>query len=185
MSTKQNTIELLDNIKNLVEEHGMSDSICNLLNNIDITLEVIKDKKVSSSLDIKTYVGVGTAKYGMTRDKIHKCFGQDYKSFVKFKGKEPVDSYASEGIFIYYKKGGLCEAIEMFSPSDPVFKSQHLLKKTFKECTTYLKRLDSELTIDADGFTSLKLGIGGYCPSPKDDSKIESIICFEKNYYNK
>ena len=41
MSIKQNTIELLDNIKNLVEEHGMSDSISSLINNIDIALEVI------------------------------------------------------------------------------------------------------------------------------------------------
>ena len=43
MSKKQETIDLLDNIKNLVEEHGLSDSVSNLINNIDIALEAIKD----------------------------------------------------------------------------------------------------------------------------------------------
>ena len=39
---KEDVVEYLDSVKNLVEEHGLSDSIVDVINNIDITLEAIK-----------------------------------------------------------------------------------------------------------------------------------------------
>ena len=65
MSTKQETIGLLSNISNLVEEHGMSDSICNLTKNIKYMLDTpemrgggtrggaIKEGRMHKLLEIK------------------------------------------------------------------------------------------------------------------------------------
>jgi len=133
--------------------------------------------------EIFSYLGINNIKINSSREDVRNNLGTNFKEFVKVKGKLPSDFYTEEGIIIYYKENFFCEAIEMFNPCNVTYKEKFLLKMRYNEVLEFLKQFDINIYAEVDGFVSIALGIGGYCPNAKNNDFFESIICFEKGYY--
>lgn len=135
---------------------------------------------------IKPYVGVGDILLGMTSEQIQKVMdGPPSKKFKRFKDAEfDIDRFAS--FFVYYRHPGVCEAIEFFGEATVLIDGKALLGRSFSEVKKFLEAIDSSLSIDNSGLTSFKYGVGVYAPFAQDepDEPVESVIVFEKGYYD-
>ncbi|MGI0120189.1 hypothetical protein [Zooshikella sp. RANM57] len=139
------------------------------------------------SLIVKPNVGVGSIDFGMTPDEVRNILGVHYKSFKRTPSAAfPCDYFESLGIFVYYKQPGKVEALEFAEPSTPLFENISLLTLSFINLKSLLLKHDKNLEVDEDSLTSFKLGVGAYAPEAAEqpESKIESIIVFEKGYYD-
>ncbi|TBR61729.1 hypothetical protein B4U84_13415 [Westiellopsis prolifica IICB1] len=98
----------------------------------------------------------------------------------------PTDSFNNLGIHIYYKKPGICEAIEIFEPAEPVFMEINLLQVKFSELKQWFQKIDDEVEIDDTGLTSYKFGISLYAPSASEypEEAVEAVIVFDNGYYD-
>jgi len=133
---------------------------------------------------INSYQGIGKIKFGMNKEEISNLLGSNNEEIVRTKGSNPVDVYESLGLYVYYNNDNRCVAIELATPCSPLFEGHDLLNTSFIKTVKYLKKYDPNIEINNDGFNSKKLGIGGYCPREDDNEKLESIICFKKDYYD-
>ena len=139
------------------------------------------------SLLITPLKGVGSIKFGMTPSEARKKIDGEYKSFKRTPTSElPCDYFELHGVFIYYKLPGVVEAIEFSDPSSPTLENEELLKMSFIKLKEFLYNRDPELEVEDDSLTSYKLGIGAYASNAVEnpDSLIESVIAFEKGYYD-
>jgi hypothetical protein len=128
--------------------------------------------------NIDPYVGAGPILLGMSREQVRNALGNNYREFKKSQESEmPTDAF--EWCHVYYKKSGICEAIEFFRPANPVLFGRVLIDKPINEVIKYFQEMDEKIIIDGDGFTSNKLGIGIYAPY----ETVEGVIVFEKGYY--
>jgi hypothetical protein len=139
-------------------------------------------------LEIEPYVGIGPIKFGMTIDHVRNLINQKPKPFLKGPTSTvPTDAFNDLGLHVYYKKPGICQAVELFSPANPIFQGQSLIQRPFNELHSWLQTIDDSLKVGRWGLTSLKFGIGLYAPEirERDDALVESVIVFERGYYNK
>ncbi len=133
---------------------------------------------------INPYVGAGKILLGMSSQEI-----QDILSFKpeRFKKSEDddCDTDAFEWCHVYYKKPGVCEAIEFFEPAKVIFMGQNLIGRPFIDLKKLFGELDESIELDESGLTSYKYGIGIYAPSAKNkpSDPVEGAIVFEKGYY--
>lgn len=131
---------------------------------------------------IRPYKGVGNITFGMTSKEIEMCIKEHPEKFMKSKN----DLYMTDmyqDFFVYYKVSGECEAIEFINHAQVLFQDIPLFQYSYDQVETMFKRIDTELQIDNDGFVSYKYGVGIYAPY-KEDNLIESIIVFERGYYD-
>jgi hypothetical protein len=138
-------------------------------------------------LSIHPYIGIGTLRFGMSVDAVRSTLGGSHEPFAKSaKSLMPTDAFSRLGMHIYYKKPGFCEAIELMEPSEPTFNGELLIGKQFSKIRALFEADDGSLKFDESGFTSLKFGVGIYCPAARDNPSalVESVIVFEKGYYN-
>ena len=138
-------------------------------------------------MEIYTYKGIGKLRFGMAAEEVRNKLKSGYKSFKKTPLSElPTDAFERLGIHVYYKKPGVCEAVELFGPADPRLGETELLGRDFSSIVSEIEKRDADLDFDETGFISYKLGIGVYAPGCADDpsTKIEGVIVFEKGYYD-
>lgn len=133
---------------------------------------------------IEPYFGAGCVKFGMKKEDIRKCFNYQFKEFKK----TPISKTLTDdfGIcHIYYKTNNLCEAIEFFE-GEVLFYEQRLFERPYEEVCKIFESYDSSLDFNDVGFTSFKFGVGIFAPFSNDepDKPIESIIVFERGYYD-
>ncbi|MGQ7249533.1 hypothetical protein ACUN9Y_19635 [Halomonas sp. V046] len=131
--------------------------------------------------------GVGAIEFGMQASSVRMLIGKDYTSFKRNVTDEfPCDYYKDKGLFIYYKSPGVVEAIELTHPASPELDCSPLLSMTFKDLKKLLKKYDNNLETDGCSSISHALGIGAYAPKAieEESCEIESIIVFEKGYYD-
>lgn len=127
---------------------------------------------------------VGPIELGTDRQSVHEVLGLHCTPFRRTPDvKEPSDYYEAEGIFVYYKAGGLVEAIELTSPSQANVAGKDLLSMTLEEGQSELKALDEDVVLESDGAISERLGIAIYASGGKG-SRIDSTIVFEQGYYD-
>lgn len=135
---------------------------------------------------VEPYKSVGELFLGMKSEEISKIMGRVPKKFKR----SPIQEYDSEKypeFFVYYKKGGLCSAIELFSPAEVIFQEKKIFDLSFQKCKDLFQGIDDGLIIRKDGFTCLKYGIGVYAPYAyvEPQEMLVGIIIFEKGYYDK
>ena len=139
------------------------------------------------TFDIKPYEYIGDIKLGMERSEVRKKLGVDYESFKRDSTDiYPCDHFSSLKVFIYYKDPGIVEAMEFYPPANLIFEGLKLFDLSYIELKEWLLRKDPELEIEEDfSLTSYLLGIGVYAPNADEYPNLpaESIIVFEKNYY--
>lgn len=135
---------------------------------------------------INPYIGAGKVLLGMTPNEVQEVLGvSPKKRFRKFKDDDfETDSY--QWCFVYYKKPGICDAIEFHLPASVVFNGHNLLSKSYAEVKDILSKLDNTLQFDESGLTSIKFGFGVYAPFAEEDPSelIEGVIVFEEGYYD-
>jgi len=72
--------------------------------------------------EIKPYIGVGSIEFGMTDSQVRSVVGGEFRSFKKTPISETLtDAFSDKGIHVYYRKLGICEAVEFGSPAEPIF----------------------------------------------------------------
>jgi len=138
-------------------------------------------------ITIRPYEGVGHLSFGMTREQIREAAGCPVETFFKTSESAlATDAFSAIGIHVDYKPPDICEFIEMFSPSDPVFHGETLLNRTFAEIRDFFLTIDPNMEFDGDGLTSRKFGIAIYAPLAADepDEPIEAVAVFERGYYD-
>jgi hypothetical protein len=136
--------------------------------------------------NIKAYSSIGTIKFGMRQSEVRNLLGTNYKSFKRTPASEyPCDYFKSLGVFVYYKKSGVVEAVEFATPAEPSFEGKDLLNLSYDDLRNFFQSKDANLEIEPDSLTSLLLGISAYTPDADENPQLpaESIIAFESGYY--
>ncbi|PHR97585.1 MAG: ABC transporter ATP-binding protein [Blastopirellula sp.] len=138
---------------------------------------------------IKPYEGVGDVQFGMSVTQVRSFLGSEFESFNRTsESAHPCDYFELIGFFVYYTESGEVEAIEFCSKAVVEFEQKKLFDLSFSELTDLLHKFDQEVEIECDGLTSYQLGIGAYAPLLDEEGtacKPESIIVFERGYYDK
>lgn len=132
------------------------------------------------------YIGAGPIRFGMTQNQVRSVIPVAFKSFKRTKDSVfPTDAFESEGIYVLYKSPGVCEAVEVTSPSDVLFRGTPCIGQNYHTVFNLIRSIDTSVEVEEAGFTSYELGIGAYIPELTDSTEapIESVILFEKGYY--
>lgn len=138
---------------------------------------------------IQSHEGVGPIRFGMSRGEVLDVFSIAPETFKRNPDDVwPCDYFPSLGCFVYYEDAsGLVEAIELTNPANPTLGSMDLLHIGFTDLLKLIRNGDPDVSIDGDGFTSARLGIGGWAPSLKSspNSQLEAVIVFAPDYYSR
>jgi hypothetical protein len=130
------------------------------------------------SFKIVPLKGVGAITFGMKRKEVRKILG-DWQEFRKNRfSKATADSFGF--CHVYYDTNECCEAVEFFSEAELLLNEKNILTMAFKDFCGYVKKLDSDLQIAADGCTSKKIGLSAYAPY----GEIESILVSRQGYWD-
>ena len=131
--------------------------------------------------------GVGSLRFGMTTDDVRKVMDLPVESIPKSDTGIPTDSFLEDAVHVFYRQPGVCEAVEMYSPSRVLLQGVNLLDEPYDTVKSFLTGLDAQLEEDNAGLTSKALGIGVYSPShvQRPNSRTESVIVFEDGYYDR
>ena len=138
-------------------------------------------------MKILSYIGVGDIRFGMSVDEVRSAINSEATPFLKTpQSIMPTDSFHGDSIHVFYKKPGICEAVEFYKPANPTLMGQEFVGRSFSEVKKWLEHQDSNIEIDDCGLTSFKLGIGLYVPDidEREEALVESLIVFEKGYYD-
>jgi len=127
--------------------------------------------------EIKSYQGIGNINFGEDRSEIRNKLGL-YKEFKKSKfSKNTTDDFR---IFhVFYSAENKVNAVEFFPESNLKFCNISLFANSYKEIINQIE--DSNIEEDETGIIFKTLGFSLFSPN-KD--KIESILVFEKGYYD-
>lgn len=131
---------------------------------------------------IKSYEGFDNISFGMSPDEVKTELKREPKKFYKIVD----DAHASDDygdFFVYYNEHCLCEAIEFNKYAKVKFKNIILFDLEYKELEKRIIQFDNNLEIDETGFISNKLGIGVYIIDKDCNTPVDSVIIFEKGYY--
>ncbi len=136
-------------------------------------------------MKIESYVGIDSIKLGMEISDIRQIMKEEPDTSFN-KAEMCTDGFFKNSFQVFYKEPGICEAIEVYSPTDVTFEDKKLLGEPFNKVHQWIEGHDKNIEIDEAGLTSYKLGIGLYAPAhmEKSDCPIESVIIFEKGYYD-
>lgn len=138
-------------------------------------------------LDIISNAGAGPIRFGMTRDDVRQTIGQPYQSFLKTPTSNLLtDAFVSNSVQVFYKKPGLCEAIEVSAPSQANMNGTGLVGLPYTAAKAFLQALDSNLEEDEAGAISYAVGVAVYAPSHKKQPSlpVEAVLIFEQGYYD-
>ena len=132
-------------------------------------------------------VGIDEIQFGMSLADARNAISSPYKSFKRTPASEhPCDFYENIGLFVYYDRSSLVEALEFCEPAQLNFKGVDLVASSFEDLVNLLKSLDQGVELEGDSFTSYSLGIGGYAPDLEENPNCacESVIVFKDGYYD-
>ena len=138
-------------------------------------------------MEIKCLIGVGPIRFGMSPDEVRVTLGAEFESFKRTPASDYLcDHFHELGCFVYYDGERLVEAVELAEPAKPTLDGINLLSASFKNVIENIKRIDPDVSAESDGFTSLRLGLGGWAPSAEDepDDALKSIVVFSEGYYD-
>jgi hypothetical protein len=136
---------------------------------------------------IEPYIGAAPITFGMTSDEVRSKVEVDVKQFKKTPISQMfTDAFDTLGVHVYYRKPGICEAIEFGNIAVPTFNDKKLIDIPFIEIKRMFEDIDNSLQINETGLISYKYGIGIFVPTLKKSIKelVKGVIIFEKGYYD-
>ena len=123
----------------------------------------------------------------MSVDEVRSAMNSRVEPFMKSSSSEmATDDFVDAGMHVHYRPPGVCEAVEVFPPANPIFQGHKLVLVRFSEALSYFQQIDPAVEVLDDGLTSRLFGIGLYAPAKEDvpDALVESVIVFEEGYYD-
>ncbi len=130
-------------------------------------------------IEIEPYERVDNIKFGSERETVRKDNG-NFKEFRKSRfSKNSTDDFAS--FHVFYSEDDRVEAVEFFRESNLYFHDIQLFSQSYSDLKARLNALDSNITEDESGIIYKTLGFSVYSP---DGEQVESILVFEKGYYD-
>lgn len=139
-------------------------------------------------VEIRSRTGIGPIRLGMTREEVRRALGVPFTGFWKAPSSEaPTDAFDEIPVHVHYDISYRCEAVEVADPGAATFLGEELLGRPFEEVLAWLRGLDPDLEVDADGLTSRELGLGLYAPGNNKETGIpvEAVIVFADGYYER
>jgi len=136
--------------------------------------------------EIAPLAAAGPVRFGMTAEETRRALGKPSSTFKKASSAAfPADAFDEQGVHVYYKASGVCEAVEFGPPARPTLGGEALLGRPFRDVELLLRRLDAATKVDEGGLTSYALGISLYCPGREEDPQaaVAGVLVFEKGYY--
>lgn len=138
------------------------------------------------TVEIRSRTGIGPIRLGMTREEVRRVLGVPYKSFMKTPfSRVPTDAFDEILVHVYYNLSDRCEAVEVFDPGTATFLGEELVGRPFELVLAWMRALDPDLEVDADGLRSRELGLGLYAPGNNEETglPVEAVIVFVDGYY--
>lgn len=138
---------------------------------------------------IVPYNSVGNFHFNVERNVNRKLFLEHEDLLychARTDGKSPDDSYDKLGVTLIYNKYNKFTAIEIQSPTNPVFQEKELLRMTWNELLLWFHKLDEDLVISEKDFISYKLGISVFAPDYKKNPDVlpKTITVFAKDFFS-
>ncbi len=138
-------------------------------------------------LNIEPYICVGPIKFDLLREKIHAIIKSPFIQFEKTTlSRSLTDSYDELGLHVFYDESDRCEAVEIFTISDLLYRNAPIFDKSHNENLKYLDKIDSSTEKDDVSIISYSLGLSIFSETGiyNPDSKINSVLVFRKGYYD-
>lgn len=141
---------------------------------------------MSIEIKVEPYISVGKCVFGMTRNELTKMLGEPIST--NNYGYPSSDGFIDDYNFFYLlsDKNEVFEAVEIF----PIYTDELIiliydnkkielsidLEKTLME----FAKITDDMIQDEDGYSSVKLGLGLFCP----DGQVENAIFYKQHYYD-
>src|SRR5208283_3578225 len=106
-------------------------------------------------LQLIPYESLGPIRFGMRREEVKMVVSVPVKAYRKTpKSSTLTDAFVGEGIHVYYDEQDACIAIEVASPSMPLWRDRSLIGDPFSSSLDWLKSLDPNIVVEDSGLTS-------------------------------
>lgn len=141
---------------------------------------------MSIEIKVEPYISVGKCVFGMTRNELTKMLGEPIST--NNYGYPSSEGFIDDYNFFYLlsDKNEVFEAVEIF----PIYTDELIiliydnkkielstdLEKTLME----FAKITDDMNQDEDGYSSVKLGMGLFCP----DGQVENAIFYKQHYYD-
>ncbi len=136
------------------------------------------------------YEGFGPVKFLMSRDEVRKIMGLPYEDVTMTTDRgSSIRDFFAEQLFIGYNNDLKCNRFEQSGgyDIDIIFEGESMLRRPYKELLERYRKLDPEIYIEQDGFTTLKYGFSIWCPDycyydEEEDAMPQTFLGFVPHY---
>jgi hypothetical protein len=139
-------------------------------------------------LEVHPQVGVGPLRFGMSEREVREQVAEPASPFMKATwSKHTTDVFNANGMHVYCSKAGVCEAVELFSPTEPTLNGSRLLGVSYRAAAAAIRLAGGAFTEDGSGLESTGVGVALYAPAHGEDPlmPVESVFVFAPGYYDR
>lgn len=141
---------------------------------------------MSIEIKVEPYISVGKCVFGMTRNELAKMLGDPIST--NNYGYPSSDGFIDDYNFFYLlsDKNEVFEAVEIF----PIYTDELIiliydnkkieLSTDLEKTLMKFAKITDDMIQDEDGYSSVKLGMGLFCP----DGQVENAIFYKQHYYD-
>ena len=141
---------------------------------------------MSIEIKVEPYISVGKCVFGMTRNELAKMLGDPIST--NNYGYPSSDGFIDDYNFFYLlsDKNEVFEAVEIF----PIYTDELIiliydnkkieLSTDLEKTLMKFAKIIDDMIQDEDGYSSVKLGMGLFCP----DGQVENAIFYKQHYYD-
>ena len=141
---------------------------------------------MSIEIKVEPYISVGKCVFGMTRNELAKMLGEPISK--NNYGYPSSDGFIDDYNFFYLlsDKNEVFEAVEIF----PIYTDELIiliydnkkieLSTDLEKTLMKFAKITDDMIQDEDGYSSVKLGMGLFCP----DGQVENAIFYKQHYYD-
>jgi hypothetical protein len=151
---------------------------------------------------IRAYESIGPIRFGMSVRDARAALAEPLgaigkgwalaRSFLKDPRRDvlPTDDFFDVGFHIYYCIRGermVVDAVEAFDPAPVTLDGFPLFSRPYGAIRELLRSLDRDLKVEADGATSMKLGVSLYDPTCGEatEAPLASVFVFSEGYWDR
>ena len=141
---------------------------------------------MSIEIKVEPYISVGKCVFGMTRNELAKMLGEPIST--NNYGYPSSDGFIDDHNFFYLlsDKNEVFEAVEIF----PIYTDELIiliydnkkieLSTDLEKTLMKFAKITDDMIQDEDGYSSVKLGLGLFCP----DGQVDNAIFYKQHYYD-
>jgi hypothetical protein len=132
------------------------------------------------TMEITPFEGVGTIRFGDSRQQVRNSINHRYESFRKDVGEDETDAFDEIGVHVYYDDQGRVEFIEAFSPASLTLHGLPLMGRPIGDVEDELRALGYSSRQTDVGLEYTDAGIA----LTAAEGIIEGVGVFRRGYYD-